>query len=32
MDLRPESQDVAVDIWEFLLDELLEDVSYDLLI
>ncbi|XP_051183666.1 uncharacterized protein [Lolium perenne] len=32
MDLRPESRDVAVDIWEFLLDELLEDVSYDLLI
>jgi hypothetical protein len=32
MDLQSESRQVAVDIWEFLLDELLEDAAYDLLI
>ncbi|VAI25503.1 unnamed protein product [Triticum turgidum subsp. durum] len=30
MDLRSESEETVVDIWEFLLDELLEDVAYDL--
>ncbi|KAF7051346.1 hypothetical protein CFC21_059588 [Triticum aestivum] len=30
MDLRSESEETVVEIWEFLLDELLEDVAYDL--
>ncbi|KAE8787172.1 hypothetical protein D1007_38949 [Hordeum vulgare] len=30
MSLRSESEETVVDIWEFILDELLEDVAYDL--
>uniref|UniRef100_A0ACD5WIH9 Uncharacterized protein n=1 Tax=Avena sativa TaxID=4498 RepID=A0ACD5WIH9_AVESA len=32
MDLRSESEEIAGDIWEFLVDELMEDVACDLLI
>jgi hypothetical protein len=30
MDLRPESEEVTVVIWDCILDELLEEIVYDL--